>query len=144
MSFRQLIVELHGTQRRGARFGHELVLRSETVAAHQGVGIRQAGIGAGVVGVFGYGLLKIFDRPLETRRCPLVPEVAAFEIQIICLIRIWSERSLMSGVNPLVVAESELNSVCNLLRNLTLKSQQVDQFPIVLPRPHMRLVSHLI
>src|SRR5260370_25005740 len=100
-------------------------------------------MGAGVVGVSGYGLLKIFDRPLETRRGALVPEIAACEIQIIRLIRIWRERSLMSGVDPLRVTDGELNPICNLLRNLTLKSQHAAQFAIVLPRPEVCLVFDL-
>ena len=50
------------------------------------VGIGQPGVGTAVVWIFGDGLLKVVNRPLESLRRSLVPEVLPFEIEIISLV----------------------------------------------------------
>ena len=83
VSFGQTLVNLESTQGRGARLRHELGLRNHTVAAQQGIRIRQASIGAGIVRVFGRRLLKIVDRPPESFNRPLVQEILGFEVEIV-------------------------------------------------------------
>ncbi len=70
-------------QSRSPGLGNELCRRSEIVAAHQRIGIRQSGVGAGVRRILFDRPLKMLYRLLETFDRPLAPEVAALEIEVI-------------------------------------------------------------
>src|SRR6266496_12701 len=113
----QVPIKLKGSLRRGARFRHEISLRTPTVTTYQGIRICQAGISSCVFGIFGCSLLKVTDSLFKSFCSPLVKKVLTLEIEVVRLVRLrseWLERRLM-------IHERKLNLVSDLLPNLCLE-----------------------
>jgi len=75
------------------------------LAAHKSVSFSQASIVTGVRRILIYRLLKVLDCLLQALPGSLVPEVAAFEIELVGLGRFRRESSLLRGSDPLMPSD---------------------------------------
>src|SRR5262245_44342283 len=108
MGFRQVRVDLQSAQRRGSRLGRVFDLGNTAIARNQSVRVSQARVSTREGIVFFGSLLEIADCFLESRNGPLVPEIEPFQIEVVSLQRLRTERRPLNGGRGDVMAEGAL------------------------------------
>jgi len=136
VGLRHILVDLQSFKCCDARLRNELTVRNHVPGAQEPICVGQTGVRAGIVSISGYGLLKVRGCLFESFLRPLIPKVAALEIELVCLIRIRRRSKLRTRRDTFVaLSKCELNFIGDLLGDLALKCQQTAQFAVILPRP---------
>src|SRR5262249_12417194 len=80
-----LWLDFSGFERRRIGLRKSLRRRAEAVPGEATIAVRQSRVGCAVRRISVYCLLKVNYGPLQAVSGPLVPEIAALEISVICL-----------------------------------------------------------
>ncbi len=138
MSLRNILIDLHGSQRSLFSLGQDLA-RQKVKIREPEVGISHSAVSKRVVVVHRDCLLESLDRFQHPFFVVLVPEIAAPEIEIVSLYivcRLFSETYLI------LARQLKFQTLPNGFRYLVLNCQKVRRAAIVLLAPELRSVGN--
>ena len=131
---------LEGAGRRRLRLRHDLGRGTDPVDAEEHVGVGEAGVGAGVPRVLVDRLLEVLEAAEEAVLGPLVPLVAAPEVEPVDLGRAGLGRHERRVVR---LDEGDAQRGQDAPRDLVLDREDVLHLPVVLRRPDLVAVGRV-
>src|SRR6267378_6039085 len=136
VSFGKRWIELNGFERGRFRLGYRL----NPERTQKEVRIGEACMRQRVFGIFGYGLLQVLDRLLETGNGALVPVKPSPQVKLIGFGVVGVPPG---GSLPFLPGESETELFENLARDIVLDRQNIGDRPVVLTTPELGPVGDI-
>ena len=140
VSFGESRVELQGGHRLGFRARERFLGRQIAVPSEKHVGIGDARIGEGVVGIFFGCLLEMLDRLVETFLRPAIPVMKTFQVE---LIRLGIFRGVCCEALLLRAGDLQLQFPRYLGGDFVLEGEDVAGLAVVLRAPELRASGYV-